>query len=179
MAADLLAMPVALLSTGDLVIRMTKTEIKKIQYALNFFVKKYVKGFQPLLIDGKMGAKTERRIQWCKYFLGYYGNVTHQTPTVNLAFRQRLWHPKNVRYSTPKRISRGMSRRSAQRAKWRKNTKSAAKRSGVGRYDGVPVANVAIPYLQWAREHGWQGKLVSGWRDPNYSRSLCIRMCGA
>lgn len=61
----------------------------------------------------------------------------------------------------------------------RANRKAAEKATGVTRYDGVPVAAVAVPYLQWAREHGWKGRLVSGWRDPEYSRSLCRRMCGA
>lgn len=64
-------------------------------------------------------------------------------------------------------------------SRMRANQKAAAKANGVGKYDGVPVANVAIPYLEWAREHGWRGRLVSGWRDPNYSRELCRRMCGA
>ncbi len=64
-------------------------------------------------------------------------------------------------------------------SKKRANRRAAAKAKGVGRYDGVPVALWLIPYLDWAREHGWKGRLVSGWRDPNYSRSLCLRMCGA
>lgn len=64
-------------------------------------------------------------------------------------------------------------------SKKRANKKAAAKTTGVGRYDGVPVANWLIPYLDWARQNGWKGRLVSGWRDPNYSRSLCMRMCGA
>ncbi len=63
-------------------------------------------------------------------------------------------------------------------SKQRKNQKAAAKASGVTRYDGVPVAAWMVPYLQWARANGWRGRLVSGWRDPNYSRSLCMRMCG-
>ena len=64
-------------------------------------------------------------------------------------------------------------------SKKRANRKAAAKTTGVGRYDGVPVANWMVPYLQWARDNGWKGRLVSGWRDPNYSESLCRRMCGA
>lgn len=61
----------------------------------------------------------------------------------------------------------------------RANRRAAAKASGVGRFDGVPVALWMVPYLEWARANGWRGRLVSGWRDPQYSRSLCMRMCGA
>lgn len=63
-------------------------------------------------------------------------------------------------------------------SKNRENLKKAAATSGVTKFDGVPVAAVAVPYLQWARDHGWTGKLVSGWRDPKYSESLCYRICG-
>lgn len=64
-------------------------------------------------------------------------------------------------------------------SKRRANRKAAAAATGVTRYDGVPVAAWMVPYLKWARENGWRGRLVSGWRDPNYSRALCMRMCGA
>lgn len=64
-------------------------------------------------------------------------------------------------------------------SKVRANRKAALKAQGVTRYDGVPVAAWMVPYLQWARENGWRGRLVSGWRDPQYSRNLCMRMCGA
>lgn len=61
----------------------------------------------------------------------------------------------------------------------RANRKAARAATGVAKYDGVPVAAWIVPYLQWARTNGWKGRLVSGWRDPEYSRQLCIRMCGA
>lgn len=63
-------------------------------------------------------------------------------------------------------------------SKMRANQKAAAKANGVGRIDGVPVALWMIPYVEWARAHGWKGRVVSGWRDPAYSESLCYRMCG-
>ena len=35
------------------------------------------------------------------------------------------------------------------------------------------------PYLDWARAHGWQGTLNSGYRTPEYSEHLCKGICGA
>ena len=64
-------------------------------------------------------------------------------------------------------------------SKQRANRKAALAATGVTKYDGVPVAAWMVPYLQWARQNGWNGRLVSGWRDPQYSRQLCLRMCGA
>jgi hypothetical protein len=49
--------------------------------------------------------------------------------------------------------------------------------SGVGTFDGKPVANWFIPYLTWARQNGWQGRLNSGYRTPEYSEQLCYRIC--
>lgn len=51
--------------------------------------------------------------------------------------------------------------------------------AGVGSFDGVPVANWLIPYLSWARQNGWQGRLNSGWRSPEHSERLCFEKCGA
>lgn len=148
------------------------------QRALNHFTDKYLDGVTHLRVDGKKGYATRRRIRWVKFYLGYAGTAGKQNSVVDHNFLSRLWHPKNPRYSTPVRIARGMKRRSEQRRLWKKNQDASHKKYGVGSFDGVPVANAAIPYLQWARKHGWQGRLVSGWRDPHYSQSLCYRMCG-
>ncbi|MEJ7824927.1 MAG: hypothetical protein WKF48_05835 [Solirubrobacteraceae bacterium] len=158
---------------------MTRSELQALQRAINVFTRRRLSGVAPLKVDGKLGHATLSRVKWVKYYLGYQGGAGVQNATVDKAFRSRVWHPNSARYSTPARIARGMKRRSVQRAKWRKNHKASKKATGVGRYDGVPVANWLIPYLQWARANGWRGRLVSGWRDPAYSESLCYRICGA
>jgi hypothetical protein len=38
--------------------------------------------------------------------------------------------------------------------------------SGLGTFDGKPVAGWIIPVLKWARKNGWKGQVTSGWRDP-------------
>jgi hypothetical protein len=148
------------------------------QRALNHFTDKYLDGVTHVIVDGHKGPLTMKRIREVKYWLGYEGGVNQQNSVVNTPFLERMWHPKDPRYSTPARIARGMVRRSRSRAAWKKNHNAANKTTGVGRFDGIPVANAAIPYLRWARDNGWQGRLVSGWRDPHYSQSLCYRMCG-
>ena len=152
-------------------------QVSDTQKALNHFTDKYLDGVTHVLPDGKKGIATVRRIREVKYYLGYFGGINQQNSQVDKAFLERMWHPKDPRYSTPGRIARGMVRRSKQRSDYAKNHQ-AAKKYGVGTYDGHPVANAAIPILQWARANGWRGQLVSGWRDPKYSQSLCYRMCG-
>lgn len=46
-------------------------------------------------------------------------------------------------------------------------------------FDGKQVVESAAHWLWLSRQHGWVGSLVSGYRTPEYSESLCYAMCGA
>lgn len=155
---------------------MSDFDVKALQEGLNYFTKHYTSGIQPLMVDGSLGKATRARVRTVKFLLGYRGEINSEA---NVEFRERMWHPNDTKYSTPSRIKLGQKRRKEQRKNHRKNVVKAVTSSGVTTYNGVPVAKWMVPYLKWAKEHGWQGRLNSGWRDPNYSRSLCIRMCGA
>lgn len=168
---------------------MTKHEIEALQRGLNAFVKKYLRGLGPLHIDGDLGHATRGRIRTVKWYLGYLppkgkkGGSEALDSTPDFAFRQRLYHPKSVRYSTPARIARGARRRVAQRTRYAKLHRTAKKTHGVVLYDGIWVAAYFVPHLDWARHIGhngkkWRGRVVSGFRTPAYSESLCYAMCG-
>ena len=52
--------------------------------------------------------------------------------------------------------------------------------SGLATFDGKTVAAHFIPWLIKIRARGvWSGYVVSGYRTPAYSQSLCYGMCGA
>lgn len=103
-------------------------------------------------------------------------------PLATLRLKRLFWARKRNKARSAKdlRRARAMVARYDRLivSKQRANRKAAAAATGVTKFDGVPVAAVAVPYLSWARNHGWSGRLVSGWRDPRYSESLCYRMCG-
>jgi hypothetical protein len=44
--------------------------------------------------------------------------------------------------------------------------------------DGKPIVEDLAYWLSKARQNGWHGVLVSGYRTPEYSESLCRAMCG-
>lgn len=50
---------------------------------------------------------------------------------------------------------------------------------GLGTFDGRTVDAAFIPWLKKAREAGWTGTVVSGYRTPEYSEGLCYQMCGS
>src|ERR1044072_4257270 len=107
-------------------------DVAQTQKALNHFTDKYLDGINHVKVDGKKGYATRRRIRWVKYYLGYAGVAGKQNSVVNKEFLERLWPPKDPRYSTPARIARGMQRRSAQRRDWKKNHQKGPT-TGVGR----------------------------------------------
>lgn len=152
-------------------------DVKALQRALNAFTKRYLRGVTPLIVDGDKGHATNRRIMTCKYYLGYGekrdGDVTSK-------FLLRLRHPHSSEHSPASMRRTGAKRRVAQRARALGEQFKPVVAKDVTRFDGVPCAIWLAKKLQKARDAGrWKGKLVSGWRSPAYSESLCRRMCGA
>jgi peptidoglycan hydrolase-like protein with peptidoglycan-binding domain len=154
---------------------LTRDKVRELQTALNGFTRKHVVGMGALIVDGVIGPATKKRIRQAKHYLGYTG-TDRKRATVDDELLERLKHPRSVKHSSPRMLARAARRRRKQR----KAAKlSRAPRSGVDRFDGEPVAAWMKPYLVWAREHGWQGTLNSGWRDPAHSERLCYDICGA
>jgi peptidoglycan hydrolase-like protein with peptidoglycan-binding domain len=155
--------------------QLTKDAVRDLQTALNAFSSKHLVGVGALIVDGEIGPATKKRVRQAKHYLGYTGTA-RKTATVDDELLQRLKHPRSIRHSSPRMLSRAAWRRRKQR----KAAKlSRAPRSGVDRFDGEPVAAWMKPYLEWARENGWKGTLNSGWRDPEHSERLCFDICGA
>lgn len=154
----------------------TPAENRDLQRTLNRFTNKYLENVEPLIVDGDKGHATNRRIMTAKYFLGYGSN---RNGSVSPEFVRRVRHPHSRDYSPATMLAAGAKRRRQQRLHERANSIAGKFAPGVGSFDGRPVAKCAIPYLEYARAHGWEGGLNSGWRNPLYSRSLCINMCGA
>lgn len=164
--------------------KMSKGEISTLQNRLNKFIEARPSlGYTSLFVDGDAGDLTYRLLRDVKYELGY---LKTRGGEVDDRFYWRLAHPRRAHKSSHKQqfdVSRkavrlGIRRRIIRRKNVIKNRINAVITHGVSSFDGVPVAKDWVPRLQWARTHGWRGKLVSGWRSPAYSESLCYRICG-
>jgi hypothetical protein len=160
---------------------VTEHEIRRLQSELNNFTRNHkALGFTPLRIDGQWGQLTQKRIREVKWFLGY--SRDNMTVEVNEIFFQRMRFPNRVepKWNQSKAAVQNARKRRLSRARWvAQNHFKSVLKSGVGRFDGKPVAKAGIPLLQWARQNGWHGQLNSGWRDPKYSQHLCFQICGA
>jgi hypothetical protein len=145
-----------------------KDDVKKLQRDLNRFTGKHAEDVAPIIEDGVRGHATNRRIVTAKFLLGYDGD-TQRSTRATPQFREQLRKPRSVNGDMR---AKGEERR-------RDIAKGAGRRpKGVTRFDGRPVAAWLKPYLEYARKNGWEGTLVSGFRDPELSEQLCIAMCG-
>jgi Domain of unknown function (DUF1906)/Putative peptidoglycan binding domain len=88
--------------------------VHALQRALNRFTGRYLEGIAPLIVDGKKGPETNRRIRTVKYYLGY-GGAERRSASIRPAFVRRLRHPRSPRFSGPAMLARAESRRRKQR----------------------------------------------------------------
>jgi hypothetical protein len=152
---------------------MTKAEVEQLQRDLNRFTDRFLERFAPLMVDGVRGPLTNRRIVKCKFYIGYTGErqrSRHASPM----FRKRLNRPTSRKVVPVEMIELGEERRREQHERAQQRPPA-----GVTLFDGRKVARWMKPYLDFARNNGWQGTLNSGFRDPAHSEQLCFQICGA
>lgn len=152
---------------------MTKAEVEQLQSDLNRFTDKFLEKFPQLMVDGDRGPLTNKRIVGCKFYLGYEGG-RQRSMRVTAQFRRRLDRPTSREVTPAEMIELGKQRRKDQHERARQPAAA-----GATLVDGRPVANWMKPYLDFARRNGWQGTLISGFRDPAHSEQLCFQICGA
>lgn len=166
---------------------LSKTQLKLLQQALNTFFKKYLNGTKPLMVDGKIGPATRKRIRYAKYYLGQYRPTKGFDTRVNRQFMRRLGAPNNARLVIGKHpqavVNSGQRRRKTHNTLAKASTAHWSGHPGVVVYDGVQIANYLPVINDWARHTGWngikwKGHVVSGFRTPALCTHLCIAMCG-
>lgn len=157
----------------------TKQQIEHLQRDLNKWARENPSlGRQILKVDGVLGKHTQEALYAVRYDLGYK-RVAADLFDEN--FFKRMNHPTRVDPAwgqDKEAVARGKARRRKRRIWVARNRIRSFLHPGVGKFDGIPVAKAAIPILQWCRQNGWHGHLVSGYRTPAYSESLCFAMCG-
>lgn len=170
----------------------TLAERKQFQQTLNEFSNRWMRGVPPLIVDGKWGFHTNRRVRTVEFYLGYdkdriheLGDEYRRDEEVRRELVRRLRHPMDPKFVPSKDagirkavVKRGRARRRKHTRLYLLNQVKGFFAKGVGTFDGRPVAKWMIPYLEYARAHGWKGRLNSGWRDPVYSEHLCYGICG-
>ena len=82
--------------------------------------------------------------------------------------RIKLRHPKR---RTPEEIARSNGP-AAKHFRAQLRRQFAANHQGLEIFDGVQVASWIVPSLRWAREHGWSGVVVSGFRTCAHQKDV-------
>jgi hypothetical protein len=149
-------------------------DVKELQQGLNHLYDHFKIDYH-VKEDGEYGKHTKKATLLGEYVIGLSKAIRHQTRHEGLTtYAQQVL--RGSRNSTPAMAIRRLHRRKHIRRIRRKSHKPA---SGVATFDGVPVAAWMVVWLQKARKNGWGGRLVSGYRTPEYSQSLCYGICGA
>lgn len=146
------------------------------QRELNRWTDRYLRGVHPLEVDGVKGRATNSRTMAVKWYLGY----GKRDAGWRSSFVRKLRNPHSPRFSPPWQLALGAKRRATQRRHWAAGQRP---KDGLVSYDGHMVAAWMVPQLDYARHTGtngvrWHGVVISAYRTPAYSRSLCIAQCG-
>ena len=123
----------------------------------------------------------KKLLAWANNPRGPHGKESRFRSLRKWAQKQRQRHGGQVRdaWSKRGRKYRRKTRYFAKKAD-AKAEKQALEPGPVSIFDGKPVASEWVPILSACRRSGlWAGSLVSGYRTPEYSESLCYRICGA
>lgn len=162
----------------------TKHEVEVLQHALNDFFRRRLRGYAPLIVDGKIGVMTNKRVMAAKYYLGY-GEKRAADFTDH--FIKQLLNPMDKRhfeYRDDGNYELGVQRREHQRKVYEDHDSHF-------QTDGAPIKGLVYQDGKWVNEWmaeinlrvrhagNWKGYIESGWRSKEHSQELCIAMCGA
>jgi len=128
-------------------------EVRRLQHSLNRFTERALKNVLPLVVDGRQGTETNRRIELAKFYLGYGSG--ERTAVVTSDFVRRLRHPRSTRYSGPRMLARAARRR-------RRQHRQAA-RLGHGPIEGSPkhiIDTIALPIAAACGIHVWPATIA-------------------
>ena len=136
----------------------------------------------PHWVDGDLGPGTLKVGGFAAYCMGAPGDVVkavHQGKITDNTFK--ILTRKKERPNTWKKNDKD---RRKELAKLRKQHREAVanrfNKPGCQDIDGEAVPNwIAKDVLKIRKRGNWKGVVVSGFRTPEYSESLCIAMCGA
>jgi hypothetical protein len=155
-----------------------------IQKEMNQFTRPesgWLDGVVSIRVDGEKGPSTNKRVLYCKYYLGYVKSRRDDKSDtmVGEEFLWRLNHPTKVhpKFQDKEAVERGHDRRVKQRKTHREHPPD---KDGLTTLkNGVVIVSWMVPHVTFAWDHKWQGWVVSGWRSPEHSEDLCEAMCGA
>jgi hypothetical protein len=153
-------------------------EVKKLQHEVNKTLTRAKLSWLRGDADGVAGHHTFKA---ARYAAAWQGLSTEQLRTIGNDFEVTN-HIYDVLTAAVKRSDEMKKRAQGRRAnfaKLRDRHNNPPPASGVTTFDGKEVAAWIADWLEKSREAGWKGTVTSGYRDPAYSESLCLAMCGA
>lgn len=120
-----------------------------------------------VVVDGDYGGDTRDAAMQVCVGLGIVAE-TAMSQGVTPELRIKMRHPRR---RTPQEISRSQGP-AAKHFRARLRRQFAPAHHDVAMFDGVQVAAWIVPSLRWARNHGWTGVVVSGFRTCEHQMEV-------
>jgi hypothetical protein len=158
--------------------------VAEFQRAWNHFSRRFGLHYPVLRDDGRKGAHTREAIKKSRYYIAvghgdWRKNGTDITPellkTLANPFRRIKGYSRRDNLARRRTASK---RRKERLARWKNAHRPHPKTKGLVYLDGKLCAAWIAGWLIKVRLHHVAFSLVSGYRSPEYSDSLCRRMCG-
>lgn len=158
-------------------------DVKRLQEGLNKIVDHYEFDWRRIKVDGENGDLTKRVARLAGFAIGLskpqLKNLGKGTFTQHAQTYLRGDKPRTAQME---KAAKGRKETlQTLRQEHRKAVEDAGPSTGTVIFDGKACAAwIANDVLTPARASGdWTGYLISGFRTPAYSESLCIAMCGS
>lgn len=164
------------LSKGD-----NGDDVFDIQSAIDLILDQHKFGWRKVIRDKNVGPATIKEAHFAGWLLGFSrkrlnhiskGLITKE----DQKYLRREW---KVTAGMAKRDKRRKKRVVELRQRHKESQKIDPDGDGLDTFEGVTVDAAFISWLRKARKAGWVGTVVSGYRTPAYSESLCYQMCGS
>lgn len=152
--------------------------VKDLQKAVNVILSRHRMGWMKIRPDGKLGPVTLKRVGFAAWLLGLDRGFTRRAQKGSVSESLQQFIRRERRRSRKDRWRKVKRRRQIGKIR-RLHRRKPKVKDGLTTFDGKLVSAPVAFWLLRSREAGWKGTLLSGYRDPAYSESLCYAMCGA
>lgn len=152
--------------------------VKDLQKAVNRILSAHKMGWMKVQTDGDLGPLTLKRVGFAAWLIGLERRFTRQAQKGHVSTDLQLLLRREKRRSA-KDLRRKVKRHPKIRKIRKLHSRIPKVTDGLMTFDGKPVSATVGWWLQKSRDAGWNGVLLSGYRDPAYSEQLCYAMCGA
>lgn len=151
----------------------TGTDVSNVQHGCNVRIRNLSMPLMGIAVDGHWGIESDYTCKKVAYYLGADRRTLDDGPYW-VGLQVMVTHPNSRAPSTARNGT-------ARRRDFTRDYEAGTGRDGAYHTDaqgtawvnGYPVPYWIVPYVKYARAHGWHGEVTSGFRSDTYQWIVC------